>query len=111
MIGPYQKEELASFQTHQWHHWREVRNMAEKFGRWEDVTLDQISISQRPMNCLIKEFGPVESITLGQVAGASESNLLRIHAFGRKSLREVRVIILAFKLFWPHPSSATGPTA
>ena len=71
-----------------------------EFSRWQDVTLYYCGVSVRANNCLWNEYGNPKDITLEFLHNLHDYKLLRIPNFGRKSLRELRVIIAGFSMFW-----------
>ena len=78
----------------------EVEHARGEFSRWQDVTLYHCGVSVRTNNCLWNTYGSPNDITLEFLHNLRDSELLRIPNFGRKSLRELRVCIAGFSMFW-----------
>ena len=57
---------------------------------WRDTPIEELAISIRAVNCL--KYGS-EIRTAGQLAAASDAELLAIGNLGRKTLRELREVL------------------
>ena|SRR5215475_4609954 len=71
-----------------------------------DITLDELDLSVRTRNCLQAE----NCRTLGDAAAKTEGELLRVPNFGRKSLRELDIVLKQYGLHfgWQAPPRKTS---
>ncbi|WP_304194070.1 DNA-directed RNA polymerase subunit alpha C-terminal domain-containing protein, partial [Lentibacter algarum] len=67
------------------------------YAEFEATPIKYLSgLSTRASNCIINELG--YEATIGEVIAMSDKALLRVPNFGKKSLREMRLLIEAYAL-------------